>query len=49
MLDQKLTPDEKRALGIAVLTATVTALATGLVTWGYEEAKRLLAKKREHE
>ena len=46
MVEQRLTPEERRALGIATLTAACVAAATGLVTWGLEEGKRLLAERR---
>ena len=42
----QLTPEERRTLGIATLTAACVAAATGLVTWGLEEGKRILADKR---
>lgn len=46
MVEQRLTRDEWRALGVASLTAAAVAAATGLVTWGFEEAKRALAERR---
>lgn len=46
-MSPNLTPDERRALGIATLTAACVAAATGLVTWAMDEAKRLLEKHRE--
>jgi len=44
--DAGLTPDERRQVGIAALTAAVVALATGLVNWGLEEAKSIVARRR---
>lgn len=41
------TPEERRALGIAVLTAAATTLATGLATWAIEAAKAAVAKRGE--
>lgn len=40
--NQHLTPDERRSLGIAVLTTALTTLAAALVTWGIDEVKRLV-------
>lgn len=45
----RLTPEERRTLGIAALTAACVAAATGLVSWSFEEAKRALAKHRERQ
>lgn len=44
---QNLTPEERRALEIAALTAIVTGIVGGLVSWGFEELKRLLEEHRE--
>lgn len=41
-----LVDDERKALGIATLTAACVAAATGLVTWEIEEAKRVVAERR---
>jgi hypothetical protein len=41
-----LTPDERRQVGLAALTAAVVALATGLVNWGLEEAKSFVTERR---
>ncbi len=44
--DACLTPDERRQVGIAALTAAAVALATGLVNWGLEEAKSFVVERR---
>lgn len=36
MVGTGLTREERHALGIAALTAALTSLVTGLVTWGPE-------------
>ncbi len=46
MIEPMLTPDERRALGIAALTAGVSALVSGLVSWGIETMKQRIAKRR---
>lgn len=47
MAPQTLTPEERRTLGIAVLTAAATTLATWLITRAIEEGKVALARRRE--
>jgi uncharacterized membrane protein YagU involved in acid resistance len=42
-----LTPEERRALGIAALTTLVTGIVGGLVAWGFEEAKRAVRERQE--
>ncbi len=46
MVAASLTRDEWRTVAIGTLTATLGALGVGLVTWGLEEGKRILAEKR---
>lgn len=43
MIHADLSPDERHQIGLSVLTAAAITLAAGLVNWGLEEAKRLLA------
>lgn len=45
MIHADLAPDERRQIGMAALTAAVVTLAAGLVNWGLEETKRLLAER----
>jgi uncharacterized membrane protein YagU involved in acid resistance len=47
MVDQGLTPDERRGLAIAALHALIGGIVGGLVAWGFEEAKRLANERRE--
>jgi hypothetical protein len=42
-----LTPDERRGIGIAVLTAAAVAAATAGVNFLFAEGQRLLAERRE--
>ena len=46
MVQSTLTPEEKRALATATLTAMVTAAGSALVTWFFAEAQRRLEDKR---
>lgn len=47
VLASPLTPEERRSIGLATLTASAVAVVTGLITWGFEEAKRDLAARRD--
>jgi len=44
---QNLTRDEWRTLGIGALGAAFGAIASGVVSWGFEEAKRIVHERRE--
>lgn len=47
MAPAPLTPEERRALGIGALAALVTGVVGGLVSWGFEEVKRVVAERRQ--
>ena len=42
-----LTPDERRALGLAVLTAAATTAVTAGVQWLFSEAQRAVQARRD--
>jgi hypothetical protein len=42
-----LTPDERRALGLAVLTAAATTAVTASVHWLFSEAQRVVQARRD--
>lgn len=44
---QRLTREEWRGIGIATLTAALGAMVGGVVAWGFEEAKRIVAMRRD--
>ena len=47
MLDANITPEDRRSIVVGAATAALSALLSGAVAWGFEEAKRLLAERRE--